>query len=53
MWRRIPVLPMLFGLFAAWALFGMLMAGDPDRLTGARRGGARRRLESRVLQPLG
>lgn len=36
MWRRIPVLPMLFGLFAAWALFGMLMAGDPEKLTDLR-----------------
>src|SRR5436190_8312459 len=36
MWRRIPVLPMLFGVFAAWALFGMLMAGDPVRLTNLR-----------------
>src|SRR5438309_835810 len=36
MWRRIPVLPMLFGVFAAWALFGMLMAGDTARLTDIR-----------------
>lgn len=36
MWRRIPLLPMLFGVFAAWALFGMLMAGDPVRLTDLR-----------------
>src|SRR5258705_132349 len=28
MWRRIPVLPMLFGVFGAWALFGMFVAAD-------------------------
>jgi hypothetical protein len=27
MWRRIPILPMLFGVFAAWALLGMLASG--------------------------
>src|SRR5689334_632598 len=26
--RRFPLLPMLFGLFGAWALFGMLAAGN-------------------------
>src|SRR5262249_49584289 len=28
MWRRLPVVPMLFGVFAAWALLGMFVASD-------------------------
>ena len=35
MWRRIPVLPMLFGIFAAWALLGMFVAAD-EKLSSVR-----------------
>src|SRR2546423_3825436 len=35
MWRRIPVLPMLIGIFGAWALLGMWVAGD-EKLSNLR-----------------